>query len=255
MTDTAIGIVVPTMGTRNDFLRECVQSIRAAGQCTIVVVRPADVVIPSDIAADVDHQVDDPCTGLAGAINEGVKALPEAVEYVNWLGDDDRLTTDALTIAADALTQTDAVCVFGQCRYINTTGAELWVNRSGRYAVPLLHAGPQLIPQPGALYAKSVFIDIGMLNTEYKWAFDLQMFLDLKARGKLHYINHVLAEFRWHPDSLSVGGRHGSVTEASRIRVQHLPRWLRPFSKLWEPALRRLILVAGARMNDRMSRQ
>lgn len=254
MDKPSIGIVVPTLGTRNEFLQECLQSIRDAGSAVIVVVRPSDVALPPDLAGFIDLEVDDPGTGLAAAINEGMRAFPDSVKYVNWLGDDDRLTTNSLNVARSALIDTDAIGVFGQCRYISASGRELWINRSGRYAVPLLHVGPQLIPQPGALYLRSAFLDIGLLNTDYKWAFDLQMFMDLKERGPLRFVGEVLAEFRWHPDSLSVGGRTGSVNEASQIRVQHLPRWLQPISRVWEPAVRRLILFAGERMNSRLSR-
>ncbi len=115
-----------------------------------------------------------------------------------------------------------------------------------------MRVGPQLIPQPGSLFDRSVFDSIGGLDESWKWAFDLDLFLRLAQRGKLVFVNTTLAEFRWHDGSLSVGGRKGSVTEASAIRRQFLPRALRPVSVVWEPLLRRVILFAGARMNRRL---
>ena len=249
-----IGIVVPTLGTRNIYLQECIRSIRDAGSDIIVVVRPPGVTVPGEITDLIDFEVDDPGLGLAAAINKGMLAFPDNVTLVNWLGDDDRLTRNSLNVARSELIRAGAIGVFGQCRYISPSGDELWVNRSGRFAVPLLHFGPQLIPQPGALYLRSAFLNIGLLDTNYRWAFDLQMFMALKRIGKLHYVSEVLAEFRWHPGSLSVGGRVGSVNEASQIRVRNLPRWLRPFSQFWEPLTRRVILTAGDRMNVRLSK-
>jgi hypothetical protein len=71
----------------------------------------------------------------------------------------------------------------------------------------------------------------------------------LSKLGKLKYINQTLAQFRWHPESLSVEHRKRSVEEASQVRVSHLPAWLRPFSFLWEYPVRQATLVAGKRLS------
>ncbi len=257
MTDneqSITAVVVPTLGTRPEFLAECIASIRSAGRCHVVLVRPPGSHIDPTVSALIDAQIDDLGSGLAAAINAGVASLPSAIQYATWLGDDDRLTADSLTIAAAALKRENAVLVFGGCRYIDQAGQELWLNASGRWAVPLMRVGPQLIPQPGSLFDRRVFESIGGLDESWKWAFDLDLFLRLAQRGKLVFVDATLAEFRWHDGSLSVGGRKGSVTEASAIRRRFLPRALRPFSIMWEPLLRRVILFAGDRMNRRLGR-
>ena len=251
---TISAVVVPTLGTRPEFLAECVTSIRAAGSCHLVLVRPSQCSIDPSVAALVDDEIDDPGRGLAAAINVGMAALPDTVLYATWLGDDDRLTADSLTTAAAAMERESAVFVFGGCRYIDAAGRELWLNASGRWAVPLMRMGPQLIPQPGSLFDRRVFDAIGGLDESWKWAFDLDLFLRLAQRGRMSFVDSTLAEFRWHDGSLSVGGRKGSVTEASKIRRRYLPRLLRPLSFLWEPLLRRVILLAGERMNRRLHR-
>ncbi len=250
---TSIAVVVPTLGTRPEFLAECLASIRAAGRCRIVLVRPSSSTIDPSAAALVDAQIDDPGNGLASAINAGMASLPSTIRYATWLGDDDRLTLDSLEIARAAIERNSAALVFGGCRYIDAGGQELWLNASGRWAVPLMRCGPQLVPQPGSLFDRLLFDSIGGLDESYKWAFDLDLFLRLGRRGRVVFIDTTLAEFRWHDGSLSVGGRQGSVTEASAIRRKFLPRGLRPFSILWEPVLRRVILFAGERMNRRLA--
>lgn len=241
-----VGIVVPTMGTRSEFLNESISSIRFAGNARLVLVCPSSEVLPEKIVSEVDEIVADPKRGLAAAINAGINAMPPSIKYVSWLGDDDRLLPGALSRCADELIRTQASGVFGQCWYIDAAGERLWVNKSGKWAVPLLRVGPQLIPQPGSLVMRSAFDEIGQLSESLKWAFDLEMFIQLSRHGNgLRFLNAPLAEFRWHEGSLSVGGRKGSVEEASRVRVQHLPSGLKQLSFLWEPFVRMLILYAG----------
>jgi len=249
-----VGIVVPTLGTRPDYLRECVTSIRAAGNAHVTLVRPPTATIAPEVLDIIDMIVDDPGIGLAAAINTGIRALPETIRFASWLGDDDRLVPDTLPRVVNEFNRTGAAAVFGQCRYIDAEGRLLWLNKSGRWASPLMLVGPQLVPQPGSLFSRGDFEAFGGLDEARKWAFDLEMFLQLRRRpGGLRYLSTPLAEFRWHEGSLSVGGRLGSVTESSDIRRRHLKPPLRQLSALWEPALRRLILWAGERMNRRLS--
>ncbi|MCE9623072.1 MAG: hypothetical protein K8R99_12075 [Actinomycetia bacterium] len=202
----------------------------------------------------VNAQVVDPGRGLAAAINAGIASLPASVRYATWLGDDDRLTVGSLGLAQATLERGNTVLAFGGCRYIDVAGKQLWRVGSGRWAVPLMRFGPQLVPQPGSLFDRQIFDEIGGLDESLKWAFDLDLFLRLAKRGRLGYVDATLAEFRWHDGSLSVGGRSGSVSEASAIRRRFLPAALRPFSILWEPLLRRVILLAGDWMNRRLRR-
>jgi len=92
---------------------------------------------------------------------------------------------------------------------------------------------------------------IGGLNHQYKWAFDLDLLIRLTRVGKLQFTPRTLAKFRWHDGSLSVGGRRGSVAEASAIRIATLPFVVRAIAPLWEKTIRWAILRAGDRLNIR----
>jgi hypothetical protein len=175
-----------------------------------------------------------------------MRSFPKSVEYVNWLGDDDLLSPGSLSFASKVLEHSPkTVCVYGQCAYIGPNGESLWINRSGKYARWLMRVGPQLIPQPGCLFRLCAIDRVGGLNPRYKWAFDLDLLLKLARVGELQYVPRVLASFRWHEGSLSVGGRRGSVAEASRIRRLYLPRLLQGLSPIWEIVVRQLIFAAG----------
>ena len=87
-----IGIVVPTLGTRPDYLNQALRSIRSAGDCHITVVTPKPEFITNNFSAELfDDVVEDPNNGLAQAINAGMYSLPSSVKFANWLGDDDLL--------------------------------------------------------------------------------------------------------------------------------------------------------------------
>ncbi len=245
-----VGIVVPTLGNRPDYLEQCLSSIRTAGEAHILIVAPASFRTDALKSAGLlDSVVVDAGGGLAAAINQGIRALPSTVEYVNWLGDDDLLTASSLFASAAALDKDNqTVMAFGSCDYIDGEGQTVWANSSGQWAVPLLRFGPDLIPQPGALFRRSAFDKVGGLRTDLGWAFDFDLFTQLSKVGRLRFINQTLAKFRWHPESLSVGHRKKSVAEASQVRVSHLPPLLRPISFLWEYPVQQATLIAGKRV-------
>lgn len=246
-----VGIVVPTLGTRPDYLHQNLESIRAAGEAHISIVAPNSFNASKLISAGLaDQFVEDPKLGLAKAINLGIEKLPEDIRFVNWLGDDDTLTESSITKTRQALEQDEkASFVFGACDYVDALGKKIWENKSGQWAVPLLRFGPDLVPQPGALFRREAFNQVGQLSSDFGWAFDFDLFIKLSKAGKAIYLPETLASFRWHPDSLSVGLRKKSVTEASAVRRSHLPNWIKPFSWLWEYPVMEATLIAGNRVS------
>ena len=248
-----VGIVVPTLGKRPEYLMQCLQSIRAAGKAHILLVAPSDFKTEHLVSAGlIDGKIDDPSLGLSEAINLGIKSLSSEIEFVNWLGDDDLLVADTLGLTEKTLLDNlNCIMVFGACDYINSEGKTVWTNKSGQWAVPLLRFGPDLIPQPGALFRRSAFERVGGLSSDFDWAFDFDLFIRLAKIGKVKYLDRTLASFRWHPESLSVAHRIMSVAEASAVRVRHLPGYLKLISGLWEFPVKQATLWAGKRVTSR----
>ena len=253
---TRIGIVIPTMGTRPEFLRQSLASIHSAGSATIHIVAPesaklASVLDPSSYYA----LIVDPGTGLSAAIDAGLRSFTSNIEYINWLGDDDLLTEGSLNHALRILADNPNIAlIYGGCEYVDGDGKSLWLNKSGSYAKYLMRCGPQLIPQPGSLFRRDAYEKIGGLDYQYKWAFDLDLLIRLSRVGKLQFTPRTLAKFRWHDGSLSVGGRNDSVAEAGVIRIAALPTMLRAIAPVWEIPIRWAILKAGDRLNLRSTR-
>lgn len=238
--DGSIGVVVPTLGLRPELLIQCLESIRNAGECLIAVVAPHDADISNQIDKKLfDFVIPDPGTGLAGAINAGIFALPMSVEFCNWLGDDDLLEPQSLVSCRKALeNDLNAALVFGNCTYMSVDGNPIWKSAFGVFAAKIIRFGPCLIPQPGSLFRRSSFEVIGGLDTKYGWAFDYDLFIRLSKIGKLIYISEDTAKFRWHSDSLTVSQRRKSIYEASKVRMANRTKLIGVFLYFWELILR-----------------
>lgn len=254
MSDIDVGVVVPTLGTRPDYLELTLKAIRNAGNAYICIVAPSSCDF-SDLlrSGAIDAVVIDPGQGLPAAIDLGIRSFPPKILYTTWLGDDDLLEPQSITVVSEALRGSTVQFVWGRCRYINEHGKQIWVNKSGRWALALMRFGPNLVPQPGSMFTRQAYNEVGGLDIKYGWAFDQDLFTKIGRKYSVRYLPQILASFRWHDGSLSAGSRDGSITESSRIRMENLPGLLRPFSSVWEVPVQYAIRKAGLRMN-RLSR-
>jgi len=238
------------MGTRPQFLAACIDSIRKGGDAHICLVGPPSVE-HSQLRVKCDSFIVDNGKGLVAAINAGIASFPEQISFVNWLGDDDVVSPQSLwKLQALLRDHRDVVLAYGHCHYINSAGETLFTVRAGRWAEALLRCGPQLISQPAMLFRRDAFRDVGGLDEHLGWAFDLDLLLKLRRHGRFKSLPEVVASYRWHEGALTVGSRNQSVREASAVRVRHLPRIIRPFSRLWEPLVRLAVLRTGTLLDS-----
>jgi GT2 family glycosyltransferase len=194
----------------------------------------------------VDLYVDELGASVPNKINQGFRALPENIEYITWIGDDDLLTPGSLEVATRALDKPEKpILVFGHCQYIDSDGKDVLVKRSGRWAVPLLRFGPQLIPQPSAFFRRDAFEKVGGLSDKFQFAFDFDLFLRLSKSGRSVFVDQILSSHRWHKTSLTYSRRWDSVKEASAVRVLNLSPLARLVSFLWEVPATLITYIAG----------
>ena len=243
----AAGVVVPTIGERPRYLESTLKSIREAGESYIVLVgRKGFDGSSFQKLGLVDLYVDEEDTSVPNKINQGFRALPENIEFITWIGDDDLLAPGALEVATKALEMPERpVLVFGHCQYIDSEGKNVLVKRSGSWAVALLRFGPQLIPQPSAFFRRDAFEKVGGLSDNFQFAFDFDLFLKLSKNGKSVFINEILSSHRWHRTSLTYSRRWESVREASKVRVANLSPLTRMVSFVWEVPIQILTYSAG----------
>jgi hypothetical protein len=243
----AVGVVVPTIGERPQYLDITLKSIREAGDSYIVLVgRKGFDASPYQNSDLVDLYIDELETSVPKKINQGFRALPENIEFITWIGDDDLLAPGSLNVALGVLGQPEKpVLVYGHCQYIDSEGKDVLVKRSGGWAVPLLRFGPQLIPQPSAVFRRDTFEKAGGLSDKFEFAFDFDLFIKLTKVGKAVFVDKILSSHRWHATSLTYSRRWDSVKEASAVRTSNLSPLLRVFSYLWEIPIMLITYLAG----------
>jgi hypothetical protein len=243
-----VGVVVPTIGERPQYLESTLKSIREAGESFIVLVgRNGFDASSYQKAGLVDLYVDEVEASVPNKINQGFRSLPESIEYITWIGDDDLLSPRALDIAVQALEKPEKpVLVYGHCQYIDSDGNDVLIKRSGSWAVPLLRFGPQLIPQPSAFFRRDAFEKVGGLSDKFQFAFDFDLLFKLTNLGKAVFIDQILSSHRWHATSLTYSRRWESVREASKVRVSNMPTLARTVSFLWEYPVMAVTYFAGA---------
>lgn len=245
-------LVVPTLGRRVDLLRQTLQSIRdqAPHRADIVIVCPPDAEEAVNLGAEFCARVVDDPGGMTAAINAGLAEAQPRHEYFNWIGDDDLLTPGSLAAAVSAL-DADPVTVaaFGYCDYIDTADRVLFTSRAGVLAPWLMTWGPDLVPQPGALFRLAAVREVGGLDPTLSYAMDLDLMLRLRRRGTFVNTGRTLSCFRWHPTSATVANRTASLDEAERVKRRYLSPAQRRLAPLWEGPVRAGTRLAARRVN------
>ena len=246
-----VAVVVPTLYTRPEYLEATIASVicqkgdfdlRILVGCPLSKFKVVQERFGSvaEILAEPDHG------GLANKLDFFLRAAPQSAKYLTWLGDDDLLLPGSLSATVAALeANPDCVLVYGACDYINITGQILGHNPSGQWATKIISFGPQLIPQPGSLFRRESFLEAGGLNDDFKLAFDFDFFIRLRKTGDFKHLNRTLAQFRWHPDSLSVRRRLKSAFEASKVRKQNYKLVAKLLWPIWEPVVILITWLVG----------
>lgn len=251
-----MGIVVPTLGTRLNYLLECLESIRDAGIKNVTIVAPEEAQISKVIPRNLFNRfLADPQKGLPEAINAGIASFPTSVKAVAWLGDDDKLMVGSIKSCEYLLNAGDrVVATFGICEYISEDSNVFWTNAYGQKSVELLKFVSNKLPQPGSWFKRSAFELVNGLDSSYKWAFDQDLFHKLSDVGRVVYVPTVVAQYRWHSSSLSAGQIRESVWDSARVRINHASPSFRPLVILWEKIAYFLIILAGSSLNRRSKR-
>ncbi len=225
----SLAVIIPTLFERDVYLAECLASIIGDRETFICVVAPAGhrekvEALPVPIALFVE----DPGFGLAAAINLAAAKLPSHIKYFSWLGDDDRWRVTGIAKALQVLESSEGiVAAYGNINFIDEKGKDFFLFRSSRLAPLLSKFGPNKVPQPGSLIRLQAFKRLGGLDESLKFAFDQDLFARLPSTGKLFYVDETLADFRWHPSSLSAGQSTKSIREASVVRISHYSKALK----------------------------
>ena len=159
-------------------------------------------------------------TGQSNAINQAFEASKN-FDFFGWINDDDYLAEGAVARAVKSLSRPDVVAVFGYLAYLNQAEKIVGTNRLGKIGFWFSKYGTNLTPQPGSLFNVKSVKDKILLNPEFKFAMDLDLWLRLRNEGKFIFINQTQAFMLWHEDAITVKQRKAALKEAYSIRKLH----------------------------------
>jgi len=217
-------MVVPTLGTRADWLRLSLSALQnQAPPVNVVLVGPDNAII-RDMAIEFGATLlTEKGRTLSAAINQGVRENPKPTPFIGWIADDDVIAPNSIARSVRALeNDPQAPFAFGRLRYIDALGRSMWLIRPGSWSVPYAHYGRNFIPQPGSIQRLSAWQAVGGLDEKLSNAMDLDLFLKLAKLGKPVYIPQEVAAFRVHDGSISVVklGKSGA-SEAADVSRQY----------------------------------
>lgn len=159
-------------------------------------------------------------SGFSSALNQAFNNAKNS-KYFGWINDDDFLAAGSIARAVSHLEQTKAIAVFGQLEYLNDEGKKVGFNNFGKWGFICSKYGPNLTPQPGSLFQVNAVGDSDLLEPEFKYAMDLDLWLRLHKKGKFVFIKEIQAFMMWHKDALTVKGRSKALEEAYKIRKNY----------------------------------
>jgi glycosyltransferase involved in cell wall biosynthesis len=158
---------------------------------------------------DISQIISEPDRGPVSAINKGLRLA--SGEIVAWLNADDRYHPNALKRGAQVMAaHPDKALCFGACRIIDEEGREIrrGITRfkeaffpfSSRFTIQCLN----YISQPAMFFRRSALEVAGDLQEDMVAAWDYDFILRLwRQGGAAHVPGAPLADFRWHPGSIS----------------------------------------------------
>jgi len=248
----AILIVLPTLGKRPEYLKLTLETLAAQSptKFDLVMVFPTSSKKTVALAKKYHATIVDDPGGMSAAVNAGIATAKPHHKFITWIGDDDYLTKDSLSVSSAALeANPDAIVAFGYCDYMTSTGKHILTSRAGRLAPWIMYWGPNLIPMPGLLMRKSALDKAGVFDVNNTWSMDLDMLIRLRKIGRFVNTKKTLAAFRWHEKSQTVANRPKVLAEVSKVQRSHMPRAISFFAPLWETPVRLATTVAAKRVN------
>lgn len=158
------------------------------------------------------HLLTEPDNGPAAAINKGLHRATGDV--TGWLNADDVYHPGALArVAAVLQAHPERAFCFGGCRIVDAGGLEIrrgatWFKKLFfPFSARGLFQCVNYISQPAMLFRRAALARAGFLREDLAAAFDYEFMLRLwRCGGAVRVPGVPLADFRWHPDSIS--GRH-----------------------------------------------
>jgi glycosyltransferase involved in cell wall biosynthesis len=149
--------------------------------------------------------------GQADAINKGLSRCQG--EFVAWLNSDDTYLPGALSRLAATLGANPAQsAVYGDAQFTDADGKHMSIAYGRPYHV--LELLRLTIPvQPTVLMRATALREAGLLDEQFHYGLDSELWARLARVGPMAYVPGVAATYRLHPASKTVGSQDGFYRE------------------------------------------
>ncbi len=164
--------------------------------------------------------------GQTDAINKGVQMC--SGDIIGWLNSDDLYLGNTIqTVSSYFEKNKECKWLFGQCTIIDDRGVEIrsFITKYKNYILSRYSYKKLLIEnfisQPAVFFRKSLFEEVGGLNTDYNFAMDYDLWLRFGKFSKPHFIKSNLSAFRKHASSKSENSYKLQFKEEFKIATKY----------------------------------
>lgn len=154
-------------------------------------------------------------SGQAEAINKGFSHA--SGEIIAWVNSDDFYLPGAITQAVQALGENpSAAFVFGEVQVLNENGETINILKYGDWGLKELMSF-HIIGQPAVFMRREALLRAGMLDTQYHFLLDHQLWLRLASAAEIRYVPQLWAGAHYHAGSKNAARGVEFGREAHRI--------------------------------------
>lgn len=165
--------------------------------------------------------------GQSHAINKGLKIADG--DIIAWLNSDDYYDKRTFQIVADYFSEhQDAMCLCGCLTYISEDDKDLFKVSGDNINFESLIRNPDLIRQPATFWRRELLDAVGFIDESLHLVMDLDFFLRISKRYKIHFVNENLAFFRYYETNKTLSSLKKQALEI--MRIVHRYRFPAPFS-------------------------
>jgi glycosyltransferase involved in cell wall biosynthesis len=167
----------------------------------------------------------EPDGGQTDAINQGFACA--GGKYLAWLNADDRLLPEAVAEAVEFLeVHPEVGMVYGDADFIDEKGAIV-----GRFAArqtdyKRLLRGYVHVPQQAAFWRRSLWEQVGPLDSDFFFAMDYDLWVRLAQVSEIRYYPRRWAQFRLHGESKTLRDDMRAWPEMLQVHQREGGRWL-----------------------------
>jgi len=197
--------------------------MQAGGEVELLVQDACSTDSTAEVLAAIDDPrlrlVREPDEGQADAINRGLAR--STGDVLGWLNADDELEPGALERVAAVFEREPAtLLVYGQGKYIGEAGSPPRPYDVRPFDQRLLLTRDYIL-QPAAFWRRSLWEQVGPLDTSLNWGFDWDWFIRASRVTTFRFLEAELARYRITGDNKSLSGGEKRQEELARIARRH----------------------------------